>query len=223
MKYTIYSVEDDPNIAHLIKVTMQKQGYEIMTFPDGEQFLAAIKMRKPNMILLDMMLPGISGTEVLKYIRNDNNYDDVEIIILSANTMLMSKIDSLDLGADDYIEKPFNVLELMSRIQAKVRRFQRFQEITIQDICLNLDACVCYKKNEPVSLTTKEFEILSILFKNKGKLVTREQILQAIWGQDAILETRTVDMHIKSLRKKLGDEKHQLIDTVHGLGYRVSS
>lgn len=220
MDYLIYSVEDDHDIAHIINVALTKQGYQIQTFYDGMSFLTALASKKPNMILLDMMLPDISGSEIIKRIRANNYYDDVEIIIVSANRMVMDKVDGLDLGADDYIEKPFNILELMSRINAKVRRFQKNRIIKIKDYSLDLDRLVVMKNEDIIPLTSKEFEILSLLFLNKDKVLSRDEIFMKIWGQ-AAFESRTIDMHIKSLRKKLKDEKGDFIQTIYGIGYKL--
>ena len=221
MDYLIYSVEDDHDIAHIINVALTKQGYQIQTFYDGMSFLTALASKKPNMILLDMMLPDISGSEIIKRIRANNYYDDVEIIIVSANRMVMDKVDGLDLGADDYIEKPFNILELMSRINAKVRRFQKNRIIKIKDYSLDLGRLVPMKNEDIIPLTSKEFEILSLLFLNKDKVLSRDEIFMKIWGQ-AAFESRTIDMHIKSLRKKLKDEKGDFIQTIYGIGYKLN-
>lgn len=221
MDYLIYSVEDDHDIAHIINVALTKQGYQIQTFYDGMSFLTTLASKKPNMILLDMMLPDISGSEIIKRIRANNYYDDVEIIIVSANRMVMDKVDGLDLGADDYIEKPFNILELMSRINAKVRRFQKNRIIKIKDYSLDLDRLVVMKSEEIIPLTSKEFDILSLLFLNKDKVLSRDEIFMKIWGQ-AAFESRTIDMHIKSLRKKLKDENGDFIQTIYGIGYKLN-
>ncbi len=221
MDYLIYSVEDDHDIAHIINVALTKQGYQIQTFYDGMSFLTTLASKKPNMILLDMMLPDISGSEIIKRIRANNYYDDVEIIIVSANRMVMDKVDGLDLGADDYIEKPFNILELMSRINAKVRRFQKNRIIKIKDYSLDLDRLVVMKNEEIIPLTSKEFDILSLLFLNKDKVLSRDEIFMKIWGQ-AAFESRTIDMHIKSLRKKLKDENGDFIQTIYGIGYKLN-
>lgn len=222
MKYLIYSVEDDKDISNLINLTLTKQGYEVKSFYDGKTFFEELNKRCPNMILLDIMLPNISGIDILKKLRSDPTYDQVDIIIISAKNMIMDKVLGLDFGADDYIEKPFNILELISRVNAKVRRYQTNRIITIQDVTLDLNKHLCIKNDEEIPLTVKEFDILSLLFNAKGSVLTREDILNQIWGVDAIYETRTVDMHIKSLRQKLNDKNNQLIQTVHGLGYKIN-
>ncbi len=220
MDYIIYSVEDDEDISRLIKIALTKQGYKVFSFNNGASFFEALKDIKPNMILLDMMLPDMNGTNILKNLRSLKEYDDVEILIVSANTLLMDKVDGLDLGADDYIEKPFDILELMSRVNAKVRRFKASRQIKIDDITLDLDRKICIKDDEEISLTSKEFDILSILFNNKDVVISREEIINKIWNVDVAIETRTVDMHVKSIRQKLGTN---IIKTVHGKGYIVNS
>lgn len=222
MEYIIYSVEDDKNIAHIINVTLKKQGYFVDTFYDGRSFFEALSLKKPNMILLDMMLPDISGQEILKNLRSKREYDNVVIIIISANRLTIDKVDGLDLGADDYIEKPFDILELMSRVNAHVRRYKRNRTIQIGKIVLDLDKHSCTKDNDELKLTVKEFEILELLFTSHGNVVTREDLLKKIWGQEAALESRTVDMHVKSLRQKIGDDEANFIVTVYGIGYKVN-
>jgi two-component system alkaline phosphatase synthesis response regulator PhoP len=222
MKYLIYSIEDDIDIANIINLTLTKQGYEVESFSDGESFFKRFNEQKPNMILLDMMLPGISGSEILKKLRSDRANDAIEIIIISANNMIVDKVEGLDLGADDYIEKPFNILELMSRVNAKVRRFQKNRIITVTDVRLDLDSLSCHKGENYVELTNREFEILSLLFENCGKVVPRDKILSKIWDVETFVESRTVDMHIGSLRKKI-DPEGQIIKTVYGVGYKVGN
>jgi len=219
MEYLIYSVEDDPDIGRLINVALTKQGFQVVSFSNGEDFFKEFKETKPNMVLLDMMLPGISGSDILKKIRDNADNDEIDIIIVSANNMLMDKVDGLDLGADDYIPKPFDILELMSRVNAKARRHRRKRILTAKNIELDLDKHICTKDGEEVALTAKEFEILSFLFMKKDVVISREDIIGKLWGTDVYFETRTVDMHIKSLRQKLGDD---LIKTIRGVGYMVS-
>ena len=222
MEYLIYSVEDDRDISNLINITLSKQGYKVVSFYDGESFFDALNKELPHMILLDIMLPGMSGTEILGKIRSFAKYNDIDIIIISAKSMLLDKVQGFDLGADDYIEKPFNILELISRVNAKFRRFKKDEILSVGDIVLNLSKHTCMMGEEEIPLTAKEFEILALLFSSKGDVLTRERILNSIWGFDAVYETRTVDMHIKSLRKKLNDEDKKLITTVHGVGYKIN-
>lgn len=220
MSYLIYSVEDDKNIAHLLKVALSKQGYEVESFYDGESFIKRFKEQKPNLILLDMMLPNIQGDEILKMIREDDENDDIQIIIVSANRMVMDKVDGLDLGADDYIEKPFDILELMSRVNSKARRFYKKQRLVRGNFILDSKKHEFYKDNELIELTNKEFEIMKLLMKKNGEVVSREEIFNNIWG-NGVIESRTIDMHVKSLRSKINDEDGTIIKTVYGIGYKV--
>lgn len=220
MNYLIYSIEDDKNISHLINVALSKQGYIVESFYDGESFLKRFKEQKPNLILLDMMLPNIQGSEILKTIRDDESNDDIQIIIVSANRMVMDKVDGLDLGADDYIEKPFDILELMSRVNSKVRRFQKKQRIVRGDLILDISKHEFYKKEQLIELTNKEFEILKLLLKKNGDVLSREEIFNAIWGS-GVLESRTIDMHVKALRNKIDDNDGTIIKTVYGIGYKI--
>lgn len=220
MNYVIYSVEDDKDIAKIINKTLATQGYCVETFYDAHSFFERLNEQTPHMILLDMMLPDMSGSEILKTIRSNPQYDDIEIIIVSANRMVMDKVDGLDLGADDYIEKPFDILELMSRVNAKFRRFKKNKRLFNEHILLDIDKHICICNQKEIELTIKEFEILQILLENKGKVVSRDDILNKLWGENGILQSRTIDMHVKSLRQKLEDES--LIQTVYGIGYKVT-
>ncbi len=219
MSYIIYSVEDDKDISKIINRTLSKQGYIVTSFDNGKDFLNEFNLNKPDMVLLDMMLPDYSGSELLQMLRSNPANDDIQIIIISANGLITDKIDGLDLGADDYISKPFDLLELVARVNARFRKYKRTNIYEVKDITLNIDSHECKKDGNIISLTVKEFEILEMLFKNRGKVVTRDEILTSIWGNDE-LETRSIDMHIKSIRKKIEDES--LIETVYGLGYKVS-
>lgn len=221
MNYLIYSVEDDKNIAHLLKVALSKQGYIVESFNDGESFIERFKEQKPNLILLDMMLPNIQGDEILKMIREDDENDDIQIIIVSANKMVMDKVDGLDLGADDYIEKPFDIMELISRVNSKARRFYKKQRLIRGNFILDSKKHEFYKDNELIELTNKEFQIMELLMKRNGEVVSREDIFNHIWGNNGVLESRTIDMHIKSLRSKINDEDGSIIKSVYGIGYKV--
>lgn len=220
--FLIFSVEDDKNIAQIINATLSKQGYEVKTFYDGTTFLEELKTRKPDMIMLDMMLPDISGQELIKILRSNPTYDDVEVVIVSANHMLMDKVEGYDLGADDYIEKPFNILELMSIVNAKFRKRKKRTIITVQGITINLENNSVFMNESQIQLTSKEFAILAFLFNNVGNVVKREEIFNAVWGDTGLTETRSLDVHIKALRKKINDTSSSIISTVYGVGYRLN-
>ncbi len=217
--YLIYSIEEDKDISKIINKTLTKQGYRVESFYNGKDFFESLRNEVPQMILLDMMLPDYSGSEILKIVRNNKMYDDVSIIIISANRMVMDKVDGLDLGADDYIEKPFNILELMSRVNSKFRRLKQDMVYEASGITININKHSALFKGKNLDLTMKEFEILAILVQNKGNVVSREDILNKIWKESNDLQSRTVDMHIKSIRKKLKDDS--LIQTIYGIGYKV--
>ena len=222
MSCLIYSVEDDKDIALIINKTLSKQGYNIKTFYNAASFFEAFNNERPDIILLDMMLPDMSGSDILKKVRSEKKNEDIQIIIISANHMIMDKVDGLDLGADDYIEKPFDLLELMSRVQARARRIKKKQSIyEINGIMLNVDKRICAIENNEIELTNKEFEILTLLMKNEGNVVTRDEIFMALWGT-SIVESRTLDMHIKALRVKLLN-KQDMIKTVYGVGYKLTA
>ena len=218
MSSVIYSVEDDKDIAKIINKTLSKQGYEVVSFYDGTSFIKAFDENKPDMVLLDMMLPDLSGAHLLQYIRKDSANDHIPVVIISANSLVTDKVDGLDMGADDYIAKPFDLLELMSRVNALFRRFKKSSSFEYGKLVLNSESHICKYDGKTISLTIKEFDILALLLKNKGKVVSRDEILSSIWGNEE-LETRTIDMHIKSLRKKINDEG--IIETIYGLGYKV--
>ena len=218
MSSVIYSVEDDKDIAKIINKTLSKQGYDVVSFYDGTSFIKSFDENKPDMVLLDMMLPDLSGAHLLQYIRKDSANDHIPVVIISANSLVTDKVDGLDMGADDYIAKPFDLLELMSRVNALFRRFKKSSSFEYGKLVLNSESHICKYDGKTISLTIKEFDILALLLKNKGKVVSRDEILSSIWGNEE-LETRTIDMHIKSLRKKINDEG--IIETIYGLGYKV--
>lgn len=216
----IYSIEDDEDIALIIKKTLIKQGFEVESYNCGKDFFNAFEKKKPDIILLDLMLPDIDGKFILKQIRSMSKNDDIHIIIISAKHMITDKVEGLDLGADDYIEKPFDLLELMARVEAQARRLNKKKVICKDDVILKLDERECYKNNSKIDLTVKEFDILTLLIKNSPNVISREQIFENIWNTNEIVESRTVDMHIKSLRAKLSDDG-SFIKTVYGIGYKI--
>ncbi len=211
----IYSVEDDLNIAKIIKLTLKQQGYEVIIFDNFNSFIKAMNNNIPDLILLDMMLPDIHGLDIIKEIRENKKWDNIDIIVISADHLLVTKLDSFDLGADDYIEKPFDILELTSRINARFRK--KNKNLSFENFILDNSKRAVLKDKQIISLTEKEFEILSILLKNKNDVVSREDILNNIWGTETI-ETRAIDVHIKTIRKKLDTDK---IQTIYGIGYKV--
>ncbi len=219
MANLIYSVEDDANISKIIAITLRKQGYEVISFPDGQSFLDAFSKCRPDLVLLDLMLPDIDGFDIIRKIREDKENDDVEIMIVSAKSQIVDKVDGLDLGADDYLEKPFDILELISRVNAKFRRSKKASRILIDQVIIDVDRRTCNVEGKDVSLTNAEFTILYELMKASDKVVSRDSLLNVLWGEQDSYESRTIDVHIKSLRTKLGGQGKHIV-SVYGIGYR---
>ena len=218
----IYSVEDDLDIARIINKTLTKQGYQVYSFPDGKSFIEAFNKQKPDLVLLDLMLPDMNGNDIIKYIRNDIENNEVEIIIISAKRMLMDKVEGLDLGADDYLEKPFDLLELMSRVNARLRRHQNKNILIYNNLKVDLQKHLVFLDNKEIVCTNKEFDILTYLLQRKGQAVSRDDLLTFLWGDNnSDYESRTIDVHIKSLRSKLNDNDGSLIQTIYGIGYKI--
>lgn len=217
----IYSVEDDEDISLIINKTLTKQGFTVKSFENGKKFLEQFKLETPDIVLLDLMLPDMSGSDIIKKIRSNQKYDNVHIIVVSAKHMTMDKVENLDLGADDYIEKPFDLLELMSRVEAHARRLRKSNLIKIGDIELDIAKRECIYQNKPVDLTVKEFDILLLLAKNAPDVLSRDQIFEEIWNTNQIVESRSLDMHIKTLRSKLNDDG-KLIKSIYGIGYKLN-
>ena len=217
----IYSVEDDEGISLIINKTLTKQGFTVKSFENGKKFLEQFKLETPDIVLLDLMLPDMSGSDIIKKIRSNQKYDNVHIIVVSAKHMTMDKVENLDLGADDYIEKPFDLLELMSRVEAHARRLRKSNLIKIGDIELDIAKRECIYQNKPVDLTVKEFDILLLLAKNAPNVLSRDQLFEEIWNTNQIVESRSLDMHIKTLRSKLNDDG-KLIKSIYGIGYKLN-
>jgi two-component system alkaline phosphatase synthesis response regulator PhoP len=224
--YLIYSVEDDAEISHIINLTLQKQGYQVASFPTGEDFLKEFKKKKPNMVLLDMMLPGIQGKDILREIRSDASNNNISIIIVSAKSLAIDKVDGLDEGADDYISKPFDLMEFMSRVNAQARRTIARKVVVSGSFTYDFDNRTLKKGETLISLTPAENKVISVLFANKGSIVEKKTIADELYGSDNSPEKlkkewRTIDMYIKSLRQKCGDSSHSFITTVFNRGYKV--
>jgi hypothetical protein len=218
----IYSVEDDLDIARIINKTLTKQGYQVYSFQDGKSFIEAFNKQKPDLVLLDLMLPDMNGNDIIKFIRNDIENNEVEIIIISAKRMLMDKVEGLDLGADDYLEKPFDLLELMSRVNARLRRHQNKNILIYNNLKVDLQKHLVFLDNKEIICTNKEFDILTYLLQRKGQAVSRDDLLTFLWGDNnSDYESRTIDVHIKSLRAKLNDNDGSIIQTIYGIGYKI--
>lgn len=219
----IWCVDDDNTIRDIEVYTLTQTGFEAKGFSDGISMLEALKTEKPELIVLDIMMPGMDGVEVLKEIRSRTDTRKIPVIMATAKGTEMDKIQGLDTGADDYLAKPFGVMEMVSRIKAVLRRCtpeEVTDVISIAEIILNDKEHTVSVNGENVALTFKEFEILKMFMSNPGVAFSREKLLSEVWGIDYLGESRTVDMHIKTLRQKLG-ESGKRIETVIGVGYRM--
>ena len=218
----IYYVEDDKNIRELVVYTLVQSGFEAMGLESGEQLFSALDDSRPELIMLDIMLPGDDGIELLKRLREKSGSAEIPIMMVTAKDSEFDKVTGLDLGADDYIAKPFGMMELVARVRALLRRASPAKKrvITIDGIELDREAHTVTARGEAVSLTYKEFELLRFLMENAGRAFDREKLLSKIWGFDYDGGTRTVDVHIQTLRRKLG-ECAQAIETVRGVGYKI--
>ena len=221
--YLIYSLEDDKNIAHIIFLALSKQGYDVKVFENYAEFKQAFSQVKPDMILLDLMLPDATGEDILREIRKDDANDYIQIIIISAKNLTINKIDGLDLGADDYIAKPFDILELISRVNARARRQIKKESSSLRDISYDSASKEYYRNNTVIHFTMSEFKIFDLMFKRKGETITRDEFFNVLRGSEKSYETRILDMHIKEIRKKIGKENSDLIETVYGVGYKLKN
>ena len=219
----IWCVDDDNTIRDIEVYTLTQTGFEAKGFADGISMLEALKTEKPELIVLDIMLPGKDGVEILKEIRSNPETRKIPVIMATAKGTKMDKIQGLDTGADDYLVKPFGVMEMVSRIKAVLRRCEpdeKEEVLSIGEITLSDKEHLVTVNGEKVVLTFKEFEILKLFMSNPGIVFSRDKLLSEVWGIDYLGESRTVDMHIKTLRQKLGDAG-ALIETVIGVGYKM--
>lgn len=219
----IYCIEDDESIRELIVYALNNSGFEGLGFENGEDFFEVLDKSLPDLILLDIMLPGDDGLTILENIKKSSNTKDIPVILLTAKTTEYDIVKGLDLGADDYIPKPFGVMELMSRIKAVLRRTSPSNStdvLSLNSITMDYDKRIVKIDEEVIRLTYKEFELLYYLLKNQNLVLTREMIMNEVWGFDFEGETRTVDVHIGTLRQKLGDSG-KLIQTIRNVGYKV--
>lgn len=216
-------VEDDVNIREIESFALKNSGYSIAEFGTAEDFFENLNKRVPNLILLDIMLPDEDGLTILTKLRKRQDTKNVPIILVTAKSTEIDKVKGLDIGADDYITKPFGVMELISRVKALLRRTKSEEEekrIKLGEIYLDHDRHEVFVNNIHCELTFKEYELLRLLLQNMGIVVTRDQIMEKVWGTDFEGESRTLDMHIKTLRQKLMDEGNH-IKTIRNVGYRI--
>lgn len=219
----IYCVEDDAGIRDLMIYTLQASDLQAKGLPDADAFWAAMEKEKPKLILLDIMLPGEDGISILKKLKAQSTTADIPVIMATAKGTEYDKVIGLDLGADDYLSKPFGMMEMVSRVKAVLRRAYKDEKteiVAVGKLTLNPQTHTVKADGEKVILTLKEFELLHKFMRHPGRVYSREQLLSDIWGADYVGETRTVDVHIGTLRTKLG-ECGEYIDTVRGVGYRL--
>ena len=220
----IYCVEDDDNIRELVIYTLETTGLKAKGFAEGAEFMEALAFDTPELILLDIMLPGEDGLAILRKLKSSSKTKDIPVIMVTAKGTEYDKVIGLDSGADDYVTKPFGMMELVSRIKAVLRRSGQTADkadLEIDGVKMNVKKHEVTVDSQTVTLTLKEYELLERLMRNRNIVLTRDQLLEDIWGYDFDGETRTVDVHVRTLRHKLG-EKGAIIETVRGVGYRNS-
>ncbi|HHV94264.1 MAG TPA: response regulator transcription factor [Firmicutes bacterium] len=225
MPEKILVVDDEQSIVELIKFNLEKEDWQVVTAYDGDEALDVFRRERPDLVLLDIMLPIKDGWQVCKELRETSS---VPIIMLTAKGDEPDKIKGLEIGADDYITKPFSPKELVARVKAALRRASQAAPpsehvVTLKDLRIDIDRHQVTLAGEPLTLTPKEFDLLLLLVQNKGKVLTRDMLLEQVWGYDYGGETRTVDVHIRRLRQKMGEDpsRPRYIHTVHGVGYKV--
>jgi two-component system phosphate regulon response regulator PhoB/two-component system alkaline phosphatase synthesis response regulator PhoP len=215
-------VDDEPDIIHLVSIHLKKAGFSVEGFLNGTSLLKSLSLSIPDLIILDIMMPDFDGFEVTRMMKNDSRYSSIPIIMLTAKGQEVDKVTGLELGADDYLTKPFSPRELVARVKTVLRRAAPTEHvpISIGDITIDPERFEVTVGDEPVSLTAVEFKILLLLAQNRGKVFTRERILDHLWGNEKAVIDRTVDVHIKNLRDKLGPAG-DLIRNVRGVGYKL--
>ena len=219
----IYCVEDDRSIRELIIYALKSNGYEAVGFDKAEPFYKELENKLPDLVLLDIMLPGEDGIEILKKLKASPKLRNIPVIILTAKSAEYDKVLGLDSGADDYITKPFGIMEFLSRVKAVLRRLGNVSnpsELSVGRLTMYIDKHVVIADGKEVALTFKEFELLKYLMENTGIVLTRDKLLEEVWGYEYKGETRTLDVHIRTLRRKLG-EAGSVIETVRGVGYKI--
>lgn len=227
----ILVVDDENHIVELIKFNLEANGYEVISAFNGKEAIEKVSDEKPDLVILDLMLPKIDGIEVCRKVKGNNDTSDISIIMLTAKSDETDKIVGLEIGADDYMTKPFSVKELMARVKAVLRR-NNFSDkvneplnnaIKIGDIVIDDEKHEVIKSDKKLELTLKEFELLKVLAINRGKVLSRNILLDEVWGYDYFGDTRTVDVHIRHIRKKIEDDDKnpEYIETIRGIGYKM--
>lgn len=219
----IYCLEDERNIRELIVYTLQSSGFDAIGFSNSADFFQAVSKEKPELALLDVMLPKENGLSMLKKMKESASMADIPVIMVTAKGSEFDKVTGLNLGADDYIAKPFGMMEFVARVRAVLRRGglkEKKSELSYKNLVIQTEKHRVLLSGEPIELTLKEYELLKYLIENQGRVLSRNQILGTVWGYDVDGETRTVDVHIRTMRQKLG-EYGKYVETVRGVGYRI--
>ncbi len=231
MKKNIYIVDDEEDIVELVSLNLKKNNFDTSGFYNAKSFLDTINKKKPDLVILDLMLPDMDGIEICKNLRSQNDYKDIPIIMLTAKQDELDKVIGLEVGADDYVTKPFSPRELIARVKALLRRSDFKDNINNKDNIMNIDDEIFIdlhkyevydKEKKYIKLTKTEFKILTILLSKRGWVFSRDSLLDKIWGEDKYVIDRTIDVHIKNLREKLG-EVGRLILNIRGVGYKLDS
>jgi len=225
MKALIYSVEDDLNIQNVIKIALENSQFAIVNFDNAKSMFKKTEEQVPDLFLLDIMLPDMDGLEIIKKLKSNAKYNRIPIMVVSAKSSEIDRVIGIDLGADDYLIKPFGVLELVSRVKALLRRNEDLNQnkiLNIKGLILNLDNYSAKYMDHDLVFTKRQFELLKYFMENHLKTVTREAILNKVWGFEFFGETRTLDVHIKEIRKKLTESgiDTPIIETIRGVGYK---
>lgn len=225
IKKRIYILEDEIDVANLVKINLEKDKYTVKIFTNGSDFLTEVSKQKPDLAILDLMLPDIDGIEVCKFIKKDSELSKIPVIMLTAKSEEIDKIIGLEIGADDYITKPFSVNELKARIKAVLRRYDYSDKPKeglrqIDDYIIDFNKFEVTYKGQKIQLTTVEFKIIDLLSQKRGWVYSREQIIDYLWGHEKYPTERTIDVHINNLRKKLGPLGEKIIN-VRGIGYKL--
>jgi DNA-binding response OmpR family regulator len=218
-------IEDEKEIRDLVRYNLEKAGFRVATAADGEEGLQQLFASRPDALVLDLMLPGINGLEIVREVRGEPLTHDLPVLILTARSAEMDKLLGFEQGADDYLTKPFSPRELVARVKALLRRTQPSGSARVLEagpLRVDLEAHVASCAGERLDLTPREFDLLAFLARHPGRALTRDELLRKVWGYDYVGETRTVDVHVRRLRAKLGAH-HELIETVLGAGYKLSA
>ena len=226
MTSKVFIVEDEPDLRDTLTYNFENEGFTVKSFSNGESFLESLTKNKPNLVILDLMLPGVSGLDVCRELRSDDNFNDIAVVMLTAKSEEIDRIVGFALGADDYVTRPFSVSELILRVKVLLKKrlenSANEQILAFGPITMNLDAHDVVVNGENITLTALEFKLLKHLLNRKGRVQTRDQLLGDVWGYSSEVTTRTVDTHIKRLREKLG-KPGDLIQTIRGVGYRFNN